>query len=104
MDAYLGKCFLKPPLPPPSAIVEVTAGNLVPVPCLVIYQPPHYSYCRGEFRNVTEKYKEEYQNKISSAESEKLMIQAADEYLKRIEEDMDLAISESSMMSDFSLP
>jgi hypothetical protein len=49
---------------------------------------------RGDFRNVTEKYKEEYQNKISSAESEELMIQAADEYLKRIEEDMDLAISE----------
>lgn len=49
---------------------------------------------RGDFRNVTEKYKEEYQNKISSAESEELMIQAADEYLKQIEEDMDLAISE----------
>lgn len=46
-----------------------------------------------DFGDIVRKYKKEYQNKISSAETEELMIQAADEYLKRIEEDMNLAIS-----------
>lgn len=47
-----------------------------------------------DFWDIIQKYKEEYQNRISSAETEDLMKQIADEYLKRIEEGMDSAISE----------
>lgn len=47
-----------------------------------------------DFWDIIKKYKVEYQNKIGSAETEDLVKQIANEYLKRIEEDMDSAISE----------
>lgn len=47
-----------------------------------------------DFWDIIKKYKDEYQNRIRSVETEDLMKQAANEYLMRIEESMDSAILE----------